>query len=83
MMLMIQMLRCQQNMSQRELAEIVGVGQAAISMWEGGANRPRAERLPVLAQALNCTIDQLFTEISDEETFRWATSGLRYRRKER
>ncbi|MCI8554148.1 MAG: helix-turn-helix transcriptional regulator [Clostridiales bacterium] len=74
-MLILQILRCRQGLTQQELACRVGVGQAAISMWEGGTNRPRADRLPVLAEALSCTIDDLFTEVNEEEAVRWALSG--------
>ncbi len=43
-----------------ELARKVGVTLAAVSRWESGLDTPSAARLPKLAQALDCTIDQLF-----------------------
>ena len=34
--------------------------QSAISAWESGEKMPRASQLPALAEALNCTIDDLY-----------------------
>lgn len=47
-------------MSQKQLADIMGVTQAAIANWETGGVYPRASQLPALAEALNCTIDDLY-----------------------
>jgi transcriptional regulator with XRE-family HTH domain len=47
-------------MSQKELAERLGVVQSAISAWESGEKMPRASQLPDLAKALSCTIDELY-----------------------
>ncbi len=43
-----------------ELARKVGVTPAAVSRWEAGLDVPASFRLPRLAQALDCSIDQLF-----------------------
>ena len=48
------------GMSQAELAKCCGVSQAAVAAWEGGSKYPAAEKLPLIASALNCSIDDLF-----------------------
>lgn len=48
--------------TQAELAEELGVSQANVSQWESGTAFPRADKLPELAKALDCSIDELFSE---------------------
>lgn len=48
------------NMSQKELADKLGVTQGAISQWENGISTPRIEKLIELAKLLGCSIDDLF-----------------------
>ena len=48
------------GLSQKDLAERLGIVQSAISAWESGEKMPRASQLPALAEALNCTIDDLY-----------------------
>lgn len=47
------------NLSQRRLAEMVGCYQKDVWRWEHGAVEPSLSTLHRLAQALNCTIDDL------------------------
>lgn len=47
------------KLSQRQLAAIVGCTQNNIFRWETGAVEPGAQKLYRLAQALDCTIDDL------------------------
>lgn len=46
-------------MTQTELAERVGVKQGTISAYESGAATPGVENLIRLADALNCSLDEL------------------------
>lgn len=46
-------------MTQTELAEKIGVRQAAISEYESGEKIPGVENLIRLADALNCSLDEL------------------------
>lgn len=50
------------NLSQKEAAARIGVGQSAISMWETGASSPRVEMLGKIAAAYGCKIADLFGE---------------------
>lgn len=53
-------LRKAKNMTQEELAEIIGVSAQAVSKWENGANLPDTMLLPVIAGTFGVTIDALF-----------------------
>jgi transcriptional regulator with XRE-family HTH domain len=53
------------EMTQEELAEIMGVDAMSVSRWERGQRFPRGRRLPQLAKALRCTINDLYREPSD------------------
>lgn len=48
------------GLTQAELAARIGVGRPALSMWEIGTNWPPARILPPLADALLCSIDDLY-----------------------
>ena len=58
----IKSLRLKKNISQEVLADIMGVNQTAISQWEMGKSNPASEKLPKLAEALQCSIDELFED---------------------
>ena len=48
--------------TQAALAAELDVSAMIVSEWAAGRKTPRAERLPALAQALKCTVDDLYTE---------------------
>ena len=49
-------------MSQRELADKLGVTQGVVSQWEIGNKFPRTRMLPKLAKELGCSIEELLRE---------------------
>ncbi|MBD5151192.1 MAG: helix-turn-helix transcriptional regulator [Oscillibacter sp.] len=53
-------LRCAQRLTQAELARQLSVTQSLVAQWERGAVTPSAAKLPLLADVLGCTIDELF-----------------------
>ena len=53
--------RKEQNMTQRELAEVLHVTDKAVSKWERGAGCPDISLLEPLAEALGLSVDQLLT----------------------
>lgn len=67
------------DITQRELAELVGVAPPTISMYESGKREPDQETLRKIADALKCRIDYLLevderpVEMSD---FTFAMHGL-------
>ena len=48
------------GLSQAALAAAIGAGQSSVSAWESGTSYPSADKLPVIADTLGCTIDALF-----------------------
>lgn len=48
------------GITQKELAEKVGVQQNTVSQWESGKRKVPSNLLPVLADILCCSIDELF-----------------------
>lgn len=52
-------LRKEKNMTQEELASIMGVTNKSISRWENGKTMPDISLLNPLAKTLNCTIPEL------------------------
>lgn len=52
--------RIKKGYSQQQLAELLGTTQAAVAMWESGARFPRTDKLPKLAEVLNCSVADLF-----------------------
>lgn len=57
-----------QKISQKELAQRIGVSNSRISNWEQGLNRPDADILAKLCQALNVSPSELLNvHLSDEE----------------
>ena len=60
-------IRMQKNITQVELAEMLGISRTAVSMWETGEALPRAETLKRLAKILGCTIDELLKNTGKEK----------------
>lgn len=56
----IKELRMSANLTQEQLANVLGVNRSAVAMWESGEALPRADKLPELAKILGCTIDELY-----------------------
>lgn len=59
--------RSRSGLSQAKLAAAVGVSDAAVCQWETGKQLPRAALLPKIAEALNCTIDELLSHDAPTE----------------
>lgn len=47
------------GLTQKELADKLGLAQSTIAMWETENSLPRTNKLPILAKLLNCTTDEL------------------------
>ncbi len=57
----LQMIRKKNQLSQEELAEMLGVSRQAVSKWELGEGYPEVEKLLVLSKKLNVSLDSLMT----------------------
>lgn len=53
-------LRRERGVTQENLAGIIGVSAQAISKWENNATMPDIMLLPIIADTLGVTIDELF-----------------------
>ena len=51
--------------TQQEVAKAMGVQVSTISKWERGLAKPRADKLPKLAELYCCTIEEL---LADDDT---------------
>ena len=56
----IRELRKAAGLTQSQFAEKIGVSQATVAEWERGDYFPSAQRLPAIAAALGCTLEDLF-----------------------
>lgn len=53
--------RKEKGLKQDELAEMLGVSAQAVSKWENDVSCPDIMTLPLLAERLGCTVDELLT----------------------
>lgn len=61
-------LREQKGLTKAELGRKVGVTGPAVKAWEDPGRYPEAEKLPAIADALDCSIDALFGREAPRET---------------
>lgn len=57
----IETLRVAKNLTQKQLADWVKVKQQSVNKWENGTNMPATGKLPLLAEALNTTVEHLLS----------------------
>ena len=80
----IKVKRKERNLTQEELAGILGISKAAISKWENAECYPDITLLPQLAKTFNITIDELFDytkednpiEITNEYNFGFSLNDI-------
>lgn len=53
------------GLSQMEVADIVGISQESLSRLESGLAAPKFHRLEKIADALQCSVSDLFVNITD------------------
>lgn len=58
----IRELRKKAGFTQAKLAEAIGVTQSTVSQWENSRALPDTAKLPRLADALSCSVADLFRE---------------------
>lgn len=57
----IYQLRKQKNMTQQELADLLGVSRQAVSRWEMGTAKPEVDCLTAMSRIFGITVDALLT----------------------
>ena len=50
------------GLTQKEVAERLGIDQSAVSLWENGKTSPRVSLLVKLPELYHCSLDDLLTE---------------------
>ena len=60
-------LRKNSNMTQEQLAEILGVSSQSVSKWENDTTMPDIMLLPTIAGCFNITVDELYGGIETKE----------------
>lgn len=55
----LQKLRKAKNISQEQLAEMLGVTRQSVSKWESGASYPEMEKLTEICKIFHCSLDTL------------------------
>ncbi len=71
----IKLLRKENNMSQQKLADLLGLGQSTVAMWEKGKNTPEYESLLNIASLFNVSIDYLAGQKSAKASHRIPVLG--------
>lgn len=56
--------RLEMGLTQKELAQRLGVDQSAVALWEHGTG-PKRSRLEELAKVLNCSVAELLEPDAD------------------
>lgn len=55
------------GLTQEDVAKACDVDRSTVTKWEAGMFFPRADKLPILAKFLGCTIDELLmSDVPDE-----------------
>ena len=50
------------GLTQNQLSERLSIDRSTVAKWETGEAFPRADKLPQLAEILDCKIDDLFSK---------------------
>ena len=53
--------RVRLGLTQRDLAEIIGVDRTTMGKWELGRSLPRVEKLLALTKILDCSIEDIYS----------------------
>ena len=64
--------RSRLGLTQAQLAELLDIGQDALSRMEKGVISPKISRLPILASSLRCSVAELFRTPDDTSSARAA-----------
>ena len=58
----LKIIRKENNLSQEQLAEKLGVSRQAVSKWESGQSYPEMDKVLLICKFFNCNIDELMNE---------------------
>ena len=73
----LQAIRRKNRMSQEDLAQLLGVSRQAVSKWELGEGYPEVDKLLILAERLNVSLDSLMgNTVTMPETQNTENNGM-------
>lgn len=67
-------LRKENNYTQEQLAEVLGVSRQAISKWESGVTYPETDKLIRISELFDCSLDYLLKDVEEAEYSQQADS---------
>lgn len=73
--MILKKLRAENNISQVELAEKLGVGSSTVAMWEVGKRFPTREKYEQLADLFNVDIDYLYGRTNIRQQIHFDNDG--------
>ena len=68
----IKLLLTENNMTQQDLANALGISQGAISHWLNGAKSPRMDKIDAMCKIFNCSRTDILQQRSTDEGERLA-----------
>lgn len=63
----IKNIRLSKKVSQKEMANFLGISQSALCMCENGQRKWSVELLPKIAKKLDCSIDELLSDETEKK----------------
>ena len=60
-------LRREQNYTQEQLADLLGVSRQSVSKWESDSAYPETDKLIKICETFNCSSDYLLLDVDDEK----------------
>ena len=51
--------RISAGLTQKDVADALGISQVSVWQWENDDSMPRADKLPAIAELYGCTVDDL------------------------
>lgn len=57
----LQHLRAERNMTQEQLAMLLGVSRQSVTKWESEKSQPEMDKLLKMCEIFDCTLDELVT----------------------
>ena len=66
----IKELRVQNNITQKQLGDMMGISDRAVSKWEAGLSKPSGQNLIFLAKVFNVSVESFFENSSYVKTKR-------------
>ncbi|WP_196593861.1 helix-turn-helix transcriptional regulator [Pectinatus sottacetonis] len=57
----IEQKRIRLGLTQKQLANMIGVDRTTVGKWELGISIPRVNKLLILAKILNCSIEDIYS----------------------